>query len=144
MRYSALLVIAAVCSVGGSSRARAAAAYTENPCPPEAAGTRAKVARFLTSADFADERQTYGMSAASPTGVVLLTDGSHAAICDRLRAMVGQPQGGRYPKVPSYYSVDGFYFVSFSTVVPQGRMWLGFTPLVVLRSDFTYLGTFAM
>jgi hypothetical protein len=144
MRYSALLVIAAVCSVAGSGGASATGTYGQSSCPPEAAGTRAKVARFLTSADFTDERQTFGVGAANPTGVVLLTDASHAAICEQLRAMVGQPQGGRYPKVPSYYSVDGFYFVSFSTVVPQGRMWLGFAPLVVLRSDFTYLGTFAM
>jgi hypothetical protein len=80
-----------------------------------------------------------------PANVVLLTDATNAAACQRLRDMVRTPSTQtRYPRAFSYYYADGFYFVSYTWVVPQGRVYTGFAPLVVLRSDFTYVDTFGM
>ncbi|HSU14722.1 hypothetical protein [Longimicrobium sp.] len=98
--------------------------------------------RFLTAENWATPRQQYGITAAE-SSLVLLTDGSDAAACQRLRAMV-QPVNARYPQVFSYYRAGGFYFVAFTWVVPDGRIWTGFSPLLVLNSDFTVVNSFAM
>lgn len=121
-----------------------ATAAGQSTCPTEAARTRNNVVRFLTGASWLGERQQLGIPALSAGDVVLLSDPADAAVCQRIAAMIGPVQNARFPHVFSYYRAGNLYFVAFTPVVPDGRIWTGFSPLVVLRSDFTYLETFGM
>jgi hypothetical protein len=115
----------------------------QSTCPGEANGSRAKVVQFLTSPNTHAYRQQYGMGSVDPTHLVLLTDTGNLAACERLRSTVHPGQSGRYPTTSSYYYADGFYFVSVVWVVPAGRIWTAFSPLIVFRGDFSYVNGFA-
>lgn len=121
---------------GGQSRAAA-----QSTCPTEAPRTRIKVERFLTGTAWAADRQQFGITGTAP---VLLTDATDSAVCQRLRSIIGNPVNARFPLAFSYYKVAGFYVVATTAVVPEGEVWTGSSPLLVLRSDFTYVNTFAM
>lgn len=136
-----VLIAAMACGIAVLAGRTAAAAQTT--CPAEAARTRNNVVRFLTGENWASDRQAYGI-AVSPSSLELMTDATDAAACQQLRAMVGEPQNARYPQVFSYYKAGGFYFVAFTWVLPEGRIWTGFTPLVILRNDFSYVDTYGM
>lgn len=140
MRVSALLAV--ICSCVALSAVASATTVAQSACPPEAARTRAIVARFLTEENWAASRQENAITVAS-SSVVLLTDAADAPVCQKLRAMV-EPVNNRYPQIFSYYKAGGFYFIVSRSTVPSGRIWTGFSPLLVLRSDFTVVNSFAM
>jgi hypothetical protein len=119
-------------------------AAAQSTCPPEAGNSRAHMVRFLTSESRAALRQQHGITGVNPANVVLLTDAADMAACQRLRSTVQPGQAGRYPTVASYYKADGFYFVSVVWVVPAGWIWTAFSPLLVFRSDFSFVESFAM
>src|SRR5215212_6476131 len=100
MRYGALIT-ALACGFLGVAAGRPAAAAAQTTCPAEVARTRDNVARFLTSSNFASWRDQYGLSAVSPSRLVLLTDAQDASICQRLNNSV-QPTPGPYPVAVSY------------------------------------------
>lgn len=140
MRFSALIAVIGSCVA--LTVAASATTSAQSTCPVEAPRTRAIVTRFLTEENWAPSRQENAITA-TPSNVVLLTDASDAAVCQRLRAMV-QPVNSPYPQAFSYYKAGGFYFIVFRPVVPSGRTWTGFSPLLVLRSDLTVVNSFAM
>ena len=139
MRIKRLLAVISVMAVA-LPRAVAAQAV----CPTEGNATRAKVVRLLTSQSRAELRQQYGLTNVDPAHLVLLTDAVNGAACQQLRDIVKPGQSGRYPQVFSYYYADGFYFVAFAWVVPAGQVWTAYAPVMVFRSDFTYVDAFAM
>ena len=144
MRYTALIVVMASAIVGLAVDGPAPAdAAVQTTCPAEAARTRDNVVRFLTSSNFASSRQQYGMTGVDPSHLVLLNDAQNGTVCQKLRNTV-QPQPGRFPLATSYYYAYGFYFVSTTWIVPEGRIWTGYSPLVILRSDLTYVDTFGI
>lgn len=143
MRSSTLLVTL-LCGLTACTAVRPQRVAAQSTCPPEAGNSRAQVVRLLTSESWAALRQQHGMTGVNPANVVLLTDAADSAACQRLRSTVKPGQAGRYPTVASYHKADGFYFVSVVWVVPPGRIWTAFSPLLVFRSDFSFVESFAM
>jgi hypothetical protein len=141
-----LVVISATVALLAPARSTSAAEHArfrQAACPADNDRARGNVLRFLTSASFESARAQYGMAGVNPANLRVLTSPQDAAACQRLASTV-RPAAGRFPSAASYYFADGFYFVAQTWVVPADQLWTGFSPLLVFKSDLTYLEAYAM
>jgi hypothetical protein len=112
-------------------------------CPADDVTARGIVDRFLNSPSWASLRQEHGMGSVRAANLRVLTDTHDAATCQAFNAAI-KLDGGRYPRAVTYYYADGFYFAATTWVVPPGRIYLTFAPLLVFDAQRNFVGAFAM
>lgn len=122
--------------------ARAPEDVAVETCPADNPQALGIVQRFLSSEGTLAERQAQGMAHVGPGSVRILTDAQDAAMCQWLNENVSLALG-RYPQELAYFAADGYYFVVGTWVVPPGRLWLSFSPLIVLDAQKNLVGTYA-
>jgi hypothetical protein len=134
--------------------AGAPAAAAQLYCPLEVADSREFVTSVVAGAEYSGERQDLGLPTVTTTQVRRLADGTDLTACQRinqfLNARTPMPDW-RTHWSPVFYTAGGYYYailvpVPNTSPVPAGkvRVDLRWTPLFVLKSDFTLVAAMAI
>jgi hypothetical protein len=142
------LVLALSTLLGGTPagvpRAEVPAAREFAPvCPEDNAGLRERVLRLIQSPAAQPFRQRDGWAGVTAANLQVLTDASHASVCEWLRTNVTFRTPDR---ITGYYVADGYYFVATERIRIQrpGTMLIGgWEPVIVIRNDLTFVGSYA-
>lgn len=112
-------------------------------CPADNAGLRERVIRLIQSPNGQALRQQDGWGHVTAANLRVLDDRSYGAVCEWLRNNVTFPTTDR---ITGYYVADGYYFVATerNRVQQPGTMLLGgWEPVIVIRNDLTFVGSYA-
>jgi hypothetical protein len=144
---TSILVLTALMSGMGALHSTYAAvpwdSTTPAVCPADNPNLKERVVRLLQAPGAQAVRQRDGWANVNAANLRVLTDASHATVCQWLRTNVTFPTQDR---ITSYYYADGYYFVATERlrIQPPGTILLGgWEPIIVIRSNLTLVGSYA-
>jgi hypothetical protein len=123
-------------------------------CPGELSDSRTVVTRVATAAEYSPSRRELSLPAVTRGDVRRLSDASDSNACQRINQILNAraPMADwRSHWTPVLYTAGGYFYailvpIRDDTPAPPGtfKIDLRWTPLVVLKGDFTVVGTMAI